>query len=255
MRGHCWAYWNIRKRAKREKEIIQGNRFFMGRTTWDRAYLRKLNPSSSYYHEPRILREPFWHKRWELSQARRHRVAFVNAGHPRKGVEVLLDAVKVLQPDFPNILVSIAGIVSKRSGYGRYVHRRLNELGKAAIKLGPLNSEQMVDELVRSHLFVSASFIENNANAICEAQLVGMPVIASYTGGVPSLVEEGRTGLFFPTGDVPMLAARIRQVFEDDELAVRLGRQAHNVACKRHNPDVIVQQVLNIYEDVLSKTV
>jgi glycosyltransferase involved in cell wall biosynthesis len=85
----------------------------------------------------------------------------------------------------------------------------------------------------------------------CEAQLMGTPVISTYTGGVPSLIEEGRTGLFFPTGDAPMLAARIREVFEDDALAIRLGEQGREEARRRHEPNAIVQRVLEAYEDVV----
>jgi len=69
------------------------------------------------------------------------------------------------------------------------------------LKLGALNAQQMTEELAMSHVFVSPSFIDNSPNAVSEAQLIGMPVISTYTGGVPSLIEEGQTGLFFQTGD------------------------------------------------------
>ena len=255
MRGLWIRFRMIRKMAKREREIIAGNRFFMGRTAWDRAYVRALNPSAQYFHGGELLREAFWHERWNIGRARRHRIIFTNAGgYPRKGTEILLDAVKLLQPHYPDIQVAIAGGISRRSGYGRYVRGRIAELGHAAIELGPLNAEEMVKELVNSHVFVSPSFIDNSPNAVCEAQLLGMPVISTYTGGVPSLIEDGRTGLFVPTGDAPMLAARLREVFEDDSLAVRLGSQAHEVAVRRHDPDAIVHEVVTAYEDVLGKS-
>ena len=130
----------------------------------------------------------------------------------------------------------------------------MGEFSDTLIELGALNAEEMVEELVKSHVFVSPSFIDNSPNAVCEAQLLGMPVISTYTGGVPSLIEEGRTGLFFPTGDAPMLAARIREVFEDDALAVRLGEQSHEVACVRHDPDTVVKQVLFAYENIMKKS-
>lgn len=254
LRGQGWNFFNIQGDATREREIIRGTRFFLGRTAWDRAYIRALNPSAVYYHEPRILREAFWQQRWALGNAQPHRISFTNPNHPRKGVEVLLEAVKFLKPDFPNIRVVMAGYLSKRSGFGRYVRRRISELGDTVVQLGQLAAEQMAGELARSHVFVSCSFIENNANSICEAQLVGLPVISTYTGGVPSLIEEGRTGLFFPTGDAPMLAARLRELFDDDALAVRLAEQAREVARKRHEPDAIVRGVLEAYQDVRHKS-
>jgi len=250
-RGQCWAYWDIRKRAKREKEIIKGNRFFTGRTEWDKAYIRAHNPSAKYFYVGELLREAFWQKHWHLGQVQRHRVIFTNAGHPRKGIEVLLDAAKMLKPKFPDIRVAIAGFISHRSGYGRYIRRRIHELDDIAIELGPLNASQLAQEMASSHAFVSPSYIDNSPNSVCEAQLVGMPVISTYTGGVPSLIEEHCTGLFFPTGDAPMLAAKLYEVFKNDELATQLGAQAHQVACSRHDPNDIVDQVLASYEHVV----
>jgi glycosyltransferase involved in cell wall biosynthesis len=253
MRGHWMGFWSIRKKAKREREIISGNRFFMGRTAWDQAYIRALNPSAHYFHGGELLREAFWKRRWDLGKARRHRIIFTNAGHPRKGTEVLLDAVKLLRSDFRDIQVAIAGGISRRSGYGRYIRRRINDLAEAGIELGQLNADEMAEELLNSRVFVSPSYIENSSNAICEAQLLGMPVISTYTGGVPSLIDDGRTGLFFPTGDAPMLAARLREIFEDDELARRLGRQANEVAVRRHDPALIISEIVDNYEEVLRR--
>lgn len=253
MRGHWMMFLQLRNKAKREREIIVGNRFFMGRTAWDRAYIQSLNPSAQYFHGGELLREAFWQKRWELKKAQRHRIIFTNAGHPRKGTEVLLDAVKLLKRDLPEIQVAIAGSISRRSGYGRYIRRRITDLSNAAVELGQLNAEEMTKELLNSHVFVSPSFIDNSPNAVCEAQLLGLPVISTYTGGVPSLIEDRCTGLFFPPGDAPMLAARLRQVFEDDALSVHLGNEAQKVAIERHNPRLIVREILSIYENVLRK--
>ncbi|MFZ0930335.1 MAG: glycosyltransferase family 4 protein [Syntrophobacteraceae bacterium] len=253
-RGLWRKFLVTRKIAKREREIIAGNRFFMGRTSWDRAYIRAMNPSAQYFHGGELLREAFWRDRWSMRRAQRHRIIFTNGGgYPRKGTETLLEAVKLLKPHFPEIQVGIAGGISPRSGYGRYVRRRIAELGNVATELGPLTAEEMVKEMVNSHVFVSPSYIDNSPNAVCEAQLLGMPVVSTYTGGLPSLIDEGRTGLFVPTGDGPMLAARLRELFEDDSLAVRLGRQAYEVAVRRHDPDAIVHEVVAAYEQIIGK--
>lgn len=254
MRGQWLMFYRLRKAAKREQEIIKGNQFFIGRTAWDRAYVKALNPSAHYYHGGEMLRDAFWNTRWDLGLAQRHRIIFTNAGHPRKGAEILLDAVTLLQQRFPNVQVAIAGCISQRSGYGRYIRRRILELDCFAKELGQLNAKEMADELCRSHVFVSPSYIDNSPNAVCEAQLLGMPVISTYTGGVPSLIEDGQTGLFFPTGDVPMLAAKLREVFEDDELAKHLGSQARTVALSRHDPELVIRDVLTAYEDILRRT-
>jgi glycosyltransferase involved in cell wall biosynthesis len=253
-RGLWGGFRQIRRYAARESEIIRGNRFIMGRTQWDRSYIRALNPSAKYYLAGELLREPFWRKRWSIETVQRHRLVFTNAKHPRKGTEILLDAVRLLKPDYPDMQVCIAGNIPARSGYGKYLLRHLQALGNCVVELGSLDADHMAEELMKSHVFVSPSFIDNSPNAVCEAQLVGMPVVSTYVGGVSSLVTDRLTGLFCNAGDAFMLAARIREVFEDDDLAVRLGRQAREVAVLRHDPDVITNELLGIYEDVLRRS-
>jgi L-malate glycosyltransferase len=250
LRGQWAGFRQYRRAARREREIIEGNRFFMGRTAWDRAYLLAVNPEARYFHAGELLRQSFWKARWELNAVQRHRIVVSGAGHPRKGVETLLDAASLLQHDFSDVQVGIMGWISKKSGYGRYIRRHINGMHGLVAELGQLNAEEISIELARSHVFASPSFIDNSPNAVCEAQLLGMPVLSTYTGGVPSLIEEGETGLLFPPGDAPMLAARLRQVFEDDALAVDLGKQSHVIASRRHDPESVVRQVLAAYEDV-----
>jgi len=254
MRGLWKGFRQIRRNAKREMEIINGNQFFMGRTEWDQANILMQNPEAIYYHEGRIIRDAFWNKHWDVSKIQRHRIIFTNAKHPRKGTECLLDAAKHLRSAYPDIEVAVAGGVPIRSGYGIFLRKRFKDCGEIIRELGPINAEQMTDELLKSHVFVSPSYIDNSPNAISEAQLVGMPVISTYTGGIPSLIDDGRTGLFFPTGDTPMLAARLRQIFENNDLARRLGSQAQSAASKRHDPRAIVPEVLTIYKDVLARS-
>lgn len=255
LRGHLMGFLQLRKAARREREIIRGNRHFIGRTAWDQAYIKALNPLAQYAHGGEMLREPFWKKQWHLARARRHRIIFTNAGHPRKGTETLLDAVSLLLPDFPDIQVCVAGHISRRSGYGRYIRNRIVAMNGVAVELGQLDAEQMAEELAQSHLFVSPSFIDNSPNAVCEAQLVGVPVVSTYTGGVPSLIDEGKTGLFFPTGDAPMLAQRLREIFKIDSLAASLSEHGRETARLRHHPVSVLQQILSAYEKVLSKNI
>lgn len=253
MRGQMWDFFRYRRGARREREILLGNRYFLGRTLWDRAHLTSINPGATYYSVDEALRAPFWDVRWELEKCRRHRIVVTNLGHPRKGAEILFAAADVLRRGYPAMEVVVVGAISCRSGYGRYLRREIARRARYVRIAGPLTAREMAVELSQAHVFVSPSFIDNSPNAVCEAQLVGTPVIASYAGGVPSLMEDGKSGLFFPVGDGPCLAARIRDVFTDDGLACRLGDEARSVALTRHACKRITSTLMAVYEDVLRR--
>ena len=72
--------------------------------------------------------------------------------------------------------------------------------------LGPLLENELINELLTADLFVHASHIENSPNSVCEAMLLGMPVIATYAGGTPSILSDKNEGLLVQDGDPYALA-------------------------------------------------
>jgi len=61
--------------------------------------------------------------------------------------------------------------------------------------LGSLEVNEMVEAMKISRFMVHPSYIDNSPNSICEAQILGLPVVATNVGGVESLIENGKTGL------------------------------------------------------------
>lgn len=251
--GLLWQYADIRRGARQEARLIAAVEGLLGRTDWDEEYARRLNPRASYHRVGEILRTPFHEARWSLAACERHALVYTNAGHPRRGTENLLAAVAMLREEFPAIRLRLAGAVSERSGYGRFLRGRIRALGlQASVEFaGYLDADAMARELVRAHAFVISSYIENSPNSLAEAMMVGMPCIASAVGGVPSMVENGRTGFLYPVEDIPTLAGTIRRVFRDDEGAVRAGAAARHVAELRHDPATVTDQLMAAYSSVL----
>ncbi|MCD6321395.1 MAG: glycosyltransferase family 4 protein [Clostridiales bacterium] len=252
--GMIWDYKRIVNAAKRERNILKNVEGLIGRTTWDCSFAKLYNPEAAYFHVGEILRSQFYCERWALEKCDEYSLIYTNAGHPRRGTENLLMAVSLLKNEFPDIKLRLAGTVSKRSGYGRFLRKLINKLGivEQVDFLGYLNGSEMVRELLRSHVFIIASYIENSPNSLAEAMMLGMPCAASYVGGIPSMIDNGRTGLLFPAGDVPLLADCIRRSFKDASFAKMLGENARLVAATRHAPTLVVKQLLDAYKKLLS---
>lgn len=245
-------YFQYKKRGVREKEIIRKNKSFFGRTSWDKAHIATTNPVATYYNCGEILRTPFSKNKWKLDRCQKYSIIFTNVSGPLKGVDILIDAISILRKKFPRIKLRLAGRIETKSGYGKYLHKLFRQKGVIDCLeiLGYLDAPAMAKQLASSHIFAIASHIENSPNSLAEAQVVGMPCVASYTGGIPSMISEGATGLLFPPGDAVMLADSIRKIFLDDDLATRLGNAAHKEACRRHNPEQVTSDLLTAYKDI-----
>lgn len=237
--------------ASIERRIYRAVRNFGGRTRWDRAWLRLLAPQARYFSVGEILRDEFYHHHWRLENCRPYQIIFTNAGHPRRGTDVLLEAVGILRQEFPDISLCLVGQIPANSRWGRTMQRKLTRLGGMVRQTGALSAAEIANELCNSHVFVLPSFIENSPNSLCEAQLLGLPTVASHVGGVSTLVEAERDGLLFPAGDAPLLAEQIARIFRDNDLARRLGQAAAVIAHQRHDPKTVVEQLTGAYSQIL----
>lgn len=78
------------------------------------------------------------------------------------------------------------------------------------------------------NVFALTSRMEGLPLAILEAWAAGLPVVASAVGGVPDLIQHGRTGLLFPSGDAASLTNRLLQLIETRDYATALGAAGHS---------------------------
>lgn len=248
-RGPLFEIVDTWRGRERESQIIAANQNFIGRTEYDRAWIRALNPTARYHHCGEILREAFFRRKWRIDGFRRHTLLFTNAMFPRKGVHVLLNCIAILRKRYPNVHLTLAGSWYPNSGWGRAVIHKIAELGIGSHVefTGDLDADALADRLERSHAFVSPSLVENSSNSIAEAMVAGCPCVVSFVGGLPSLLSDGQTALMIPSGDPALLATAVARLFEDDHLALSLSQEAMRVARERHDADLIVQRQIEIY--------
>ena len=116
---------------------------------------------------------------------------------------------------------------------------------------GVASAETIRDTLLGSTLYFHPSYVENSPNSVGEAQLVGIPVVASRVGGTDSMVEHGKTGFLYPVTDPYMAAYYIGRMIEDKEENVKIGKQAREVALVRHDKGKIVEELLRTYHQIM----
>ena len=116
---------------------------------------------------------------------------------------------------------------------------------------GVASAEELRKSLLNSTLYFHSSYIENSPNAVCEAQILGLPVVASRVGGTDSMVEHGKTGFLYPVTDPYMAAYYIGRMIEDKEENVKIGKEAREVALVRHDKGKIVEELLKTYQEIV----
>ncbi|MBQ3104248.1 MAG: glycosyltransferase family 4 protein, partial [Lachnospiraceae bacterium] len=250
-------------RGEREKIAVACCGHVTGRTEFDRQQVLAMNPKALYHPMNETLREVFYEGHWEWEKCRRHSIFVSQADYPLKGFHYLLQAANRLVHEFPDLRITVAGnsLVKyeslkdklKISGYGRYLRRLLRETGmEGRVEFtGKLSAEEMKEQYLKCHTYVCASALENSPNSVGEAMLLGVPVVASRTGGIPDMVTHGKEGLLFPKGNIRALTEAIADVWESEELCTRLSRSAVERARMTHDGETNFGRLMEIYEEMM----
>lgn len=255
--GYFHHYFSMQKAVKRELKIYKTCKYYMGRTDWDRRVSSVLSPDSKYFHCDEIMRPEFYIHPWQPPTKRTNYVILsIIRKHIFKGLETILECKKVLDRNFSgnNISWKIVGIEEEDE-----ISFIVGQKYKAKFKdfdiqlLGPLNENEIINEMMEADLFVHPSHIENSPNSVCEAMLCGMPVIATYAGGTPSILTDKNEGILVQDGDPYALAGAIIELKRDKEFANFLGANAKIKALTRNEPKKIVKDILKIYSSVISE--
>ena len=150
-------------------------------------------------------------------------VAQLDAGMEFKGLDTLLESVAVLVAGGADVTVEVVGSGSLVPGYRRQASRL--GLGPDRVRFsGHLAGAELLAAYHRSSVAALPSGNESFGMFLAEAMACGLPVVASRTGGIPDVVEDGETGLLVTHGVVADLAAALSKVVDDPGLAHRLGR-------------------------------
>jgi glycosyltransferase involved in cell wall biosynthesis len=120
--------------------------------------------------------------------------------------------------------------------------------------LGHVNGRRKLD-LIRRSCFsvVPSECFEAFGLSAAESLANGTPVIASRIGGLTEVVEDGVSGFLFAPGDAGDLAAKLRQVRQDPQMALQMGRQALRRAREKLSPETHAQRLVAIYQEVIAR--
>lgn len=239
------AYW--KRSAYREKAILNAVPYVIGRTDWDKQAMAVLNPKAKYYYGGEILRDVFYEAR--KRQFPNVPTITTTISFPTyKGYDVILKVANILKNELHlNFQWNVYGnidpdFMEKHIGLS---HQDLN------INLcGVASAETLRDALLSSTMYVHSSYIENSPNSVGEAQMVGVPVVASRVGGTDSMVEHGKTGFLYPVTDPYIAAYYIKRLIGNKEENMAIGKKAREIALVRHDKRQIVEELLDVYEQI-----
>lgn len=243
----------IQKHLELEKSVYNHIQYFLGRTEWDRRCALAIAPQASYFYCQEVMRPIFYLTKWEEPKEKKPFIIYTTISDAfYKNVDMIFYTCSLLER-YHNYFTFEwrVGGVSENSMTSKIMRKKVRVKGLKL--LGNLDSGQIVNEMLKAHLYVYPSAIENGCNAVQEAMLVGMPIISTNSGGLSTTINDKKTGILVQEGDPYALAGAIIEIHNNYGIAKKFGDEARFIAHKRHNPKTIVENLKKIYCEIVKQ--
>lgn len=236
-----------------EREIMTSNHYFMGRTEWDKNIVKYYSKNAKYYHCAEAIRKEIYNSKSKWRFHNRGKVKLLTIGNAGslKGNEIMLQAAWLLKNRFNFDFEWKYTSNPKAMSY----FEKLNGINSSDVNIdliGRLDASQIAEVLASADFYIHPAIIDNSPNTVCEAQLIGTPIIATNVGGIPQLVEDGQTGWVYPYSEPHALAFEIMNLYEQRDLLQHVSDNEYKVSHERHNPETIVKTLVSIYKDIIN---
>ena len=215
-------------------ELLPSHRFQL---VYNGVDLTRVNADSSRAAEFR--------RRFNISEDRKI-IVQVSWVIPEKGIADLLEVARIVSSKRPNTQFVIAG----DGPYREQFTKQANEMGigdnitwaglvKDPFGEGVYDAADVVCQLSR--------WEEVFGWMIAEAMAFGKPVVATRVGGIPELIDEGKTGFLVERGDVNAAAERVLSLLDNAELRKTLGCAGRKKTEEKFNLRTNVGELLRVY--------
>ena len=175
------------------------------------------------------------------------RFTFMGYFGRHKGLQVLLEALLHLQ-DRKNIQVKLVGDGEERGNIERFVSA--HGLDENVKLLGKMDNSRIEQVLAETDVLVLPSiWPENQPVSITEAMASHIPGIATNTGGIPELIEDGRSGMLFDLGNSKQLAEKMAFFAANPDKIQSFGEAAFQRICSASYSTQILR-LLTVYENI-----
>jgi len=178
-----------------------------------------------------------------------HNIVFIGRLVAEKGVRTLIQAIAILQDEFPNISLDIIG-----DGYDKKELQNMAKdlkLEQSVFFLGKKNKIYVF--LNRADIYVQPSLHEGLPNSLIEAMACGLPVVVTNVGGMPDIVKDSVDGFVVEPSNVNSLVNAIRKLLYNPALRDQMGAAGRSKIEKYYSLEFVTDNYITLYQQLLNR--
>lgn len=200
-----------------------------------------------------VVENPVSDEFFEVRKGEENIILYPAALRPLKNQHGFLRALALVKEELRGFNIVFAG--GGERDYTNILRKFAENIGLMNVKfIGRVPYNQMIQLYARASIVALTSLTESFSMVAVETMATGTPLLASKVGGIPYLVEDGKTGLLVDPTNPKEIAEKLLILASDDVLRRRIGENARVEAERRWRADVIARQLLNLYLEVYERT-
>jgi glycosyltransferase involved in cell wall biosynthesis len=169
-----------------------------------------------------------------------------------KGVFELLDACKVLLDRGYNFECFFVGAETKEISvkvFNEEINKR--NLTEKVKYLGIASFERKNSFYENCDIFIFPTFNDCFPLVLLEAMQHGLPIITTYEGAIPDIIEDNKNGLLCKSNDSQELAEKIELLIKNEQLRIILGNESQHDFNLKYKNEIFERNLLNIFSEIL----
>mgnify|MGYP002410566770 CR=1 FL=1 len=178
-------------------------------------------------------------------------IGMVKKMAPKYGPRYLIEAFSIINTKYPNSRIILIGGGPQEEELKRLAHNI--GIAEYCIFVGSIPHEDVPKWLKRFDIYCAPSTLDSESFgvAVVEASACGLPVIVSRVGGLPEVVQEGKTGIIVPPKDVNALVQALETLIKNKELRMSMGEAGRIFVQQHYDWEFCVDKMEQLYYQMI----
>lgn len=176
-----------------------------------------------------------------------HKILFLGRLCREKGIGELISILPNLRERFPNVKLILGGIWEDKE-----LKAEADKFPDSIIQVGWVTGNQKSKLLGDCDIFVLPSYFEGQSVSLLEAMAHSCACVASDTGGIPLMIQDGYNGILVCPKDKDSLTEGLLKLLESDMICSQLGEMARKTAVDEYSINNNIQKLIDIYNKLIS---
>ena len=182
-------------------------------------------------------------------------ILFVGHFGLRKGIFFVIRAMKQVRAEFQDAhLLCVGGTPAwlGRNDYRAMLREEAQRVGveDCVTLLDAVRNDELVEFYRHSDVFVLPTYYEAFSKVVAEAMACAKPVVATRTGGIPELVEEGQTGFLVPFGSPQAISEKLTLLLGDEGLRTAMGNRGRKKMVSQFTWRAVAERTRSVYNEL-----